>query len=180
MSGSVLALRLEPDVAAAAKGDSNAFARLVDETKNTVTSIGFAILRDADLTQDVAQEVYLAAWRNLGKLRDATSFVPWLRQTTRNRAHHALRGRVRRARRITADQTGSLLAAAADPRPDAMDAIVAAEERAAVARAVDGLPVGAREVVILFYREGESVRQVAELLDLSEAAVKQRLSRARS
>lgn len=179
MSGSTVALRLAPDVAAAAGGDDRAFARLVDATRNTVASIAFAILRDPELARDVAQEVYVAAWRELPRLREATSFLPWIRQTTRNRAHHALRSRARRRRRVATVDPDTLLSAAADPRPDAMKRILEAEERDAVAAAIDGLPDGSREVVILYYREGESVRQVAELLDLSESAVKQRLARAR-
>ncbi|HXE58789.1 MAG TPA: sigma-70 family RNA polymerase sigma factor [Gemmatimonadales bacterium] len=180
MSGSSLALELAPDVAAAARGDGRAFARLVEATKNTVASIAFAIVRDAELSHEVAQDVYLAAWRELPRLREATSFLPWLRQTTRNRAHHLLRSDVRRRRRIEAGRTDALLAAAADPAPDALARLMAEEERRAVAEAIDALPDGTREVVILYYREGESVRQVAELLDLSEDAVKQRLSRARA
>ncbi len=49
-----------------------------------------------------------------------------------------------------------------------------------MAQAIDALPDDTREVVTLFYRENCSVEHVARLLDLSEAAVKQRLSRARA
>lgn len=175
----VLALRIAPDVTAAAAGDQQAFERLVDITRNTVTSITMAILRDIELSRDVAQEVYLMVWRELRKLRDPTSFLPWLRQLTRNRAHQALRTRVRRHRRIgTAGD--DILAAAADPRPDMLRALVADEERAALAAAIDDLPAASREVIVLYYREGQSAKQVAALLDLSEDAVKQRLSRGRA
>jgi RNA polymerase sigma factor (sigma-70 family) len=180
MSGSTLALRLEADVRAAIRGDERAFARLVDETRNMVTSIALAILGDLELSRDVAQDVYLSAWRDLGKLREATSFVPWLRQVTRHRAHHVLRSKVRRERRVTNVEEDRLLAVAADPSPDAMDRLVDQETRRTVEEAVDALPDGSREVVLLYYREGESARQVAELLDLSEAAVRQRLVRARA
>ncbi|HSJ25385.1 MAG TPA: RNA polymerase sigma factor [Longimicrobiales bacterium] len=172
------ALHLAPDVTAAARGDSRAFARLVDATSSTVTSITLAILRDMELSRDVAQEVYLMAWRDLRRLRDPNSFLPWLRQITRNRAHQALRARVRHRRRFESD-ADALLAAAADPRPDAAQQLVAAEERAALERALAALPPSAREVVVLYYREGQSAAQVAALLDLSETAVRQRLSRAR-
>jgi RNA polymerase sigma factor (sigma-70 family) len=135
----VLALRLAPDVAAAARGDQQAFARLVDVTRNTVTSITLAILRDIDLSRDVAQDVYLMVWRDLRKLRDPASFLPWLRQLTRNRAHQALRTHIRSRRRIQQvdDET---LAAASDPRPDALHMLLDAEQRAALAAAIDELP----------------------------------------
>jgi RNA polymerase sigma factor (sigma-70 family) len=174
-----MALRLAEDVRAAADGDRSAFRRLVDATRTTVASIAGAIVKDPALAEDVAQDVYVAAWRELPTLREATSFLPWIRQVTRNRARMALRGRSRRRDRVEVVDPDDLLAAAADPRPDAMDRLLAKERREAVRAAVDALPEGSREVVLLYYREGESVRQVAELLELSETAVKQRLYRAR-
>ena len=175
-----LALRLESDVIAATQGDHRAFARLVDATRNTVTSITLAILNDIELSQDVSQDVYVAVWKDLRKLREPHSFLPWLRQLTRNRAHEALRTHVRRQSRVARANDDAMLASYADPRPNALDTLLTKEEREAVSTAIDELPDGAREVVILFYREGESVRQVADLLDLTEATVKQRLSRART
>jgi RNA polymerase sigma factor (sigma-70 family) len=179
VSGSALALRLADDVRAAADGDRPAFRRLVDATRVTVASIAGAIVKDPTLAEDVAQDVYVAAWRELPRLREATSFLPWIRQVTRNRARMALRGRSRRRDRVQVVDPDDLLAAAADPQPDAMERLLEKERRDAVRGAVDALPEGSREVVLLYYREGESVRQVAELLELSETAVKQRLYRAR-
>ena len=54
-----------------------------------------------------------------------------------------------------------------------------ARKRAALAEALAALPDDTREVLTLFYREGQSIAQVAELLDLTDAAVRKRLSRAR-
>ena len=181
MTEAALALRLQPDVIAAMRGDQWAFGRLVDVTSNVVMSIALAILRDAEASADVAQDVYLSVWRDLRKLRDPASFLPWLRQLTRNRAHHALRTLVRRDRRIVSgDSADPLLAAASDPRPGAIEEIVVAEERLALARAIDELPASVREVVVLYYREGRSAAQVADLLGMSDDAVKKRLSRARA
>src|SRR6187397_2412928 len=91
---------LEPLVVAAAEGDRAAFATLVSETSGVVSSIALAIVRDLDVSRDVAQDVFLAAWQDLRKLRNPASFLPWLRQITRNRAHHVLRASVRTNRRV--------------------------------------------------------------------------------
>ena len=180
MNYSSVAFPLQDDVIAAASGDQVAFGRLVDTTRTVVTSITLAILRDSEASADVAQDVFISAWTGLGKLKDPASFLPWIRQLARNRAHHALRSRVRLGRRITNWDVDKILAAASDPRPDAMEQIVAAEERAALASAIDALPASAREIVILYYREGQSASQVATLLGMTEDAVKQRLSRSRA
>ena len=174
------AAALAAHVPAAARGDREAFARLVDHTRSLVCSIALSIVRDAELSRDIAQDVFLSAWRDLDKLRDPNSFLPWLRQLTRHRAYHVLRTERRRGRRITADETETLLAMAADPRPHADASMIADEERRLLAMVLDELPDETREVVILYYREGESTAQVAQLLGLSEANVRQRLSRART
>ncbi len=180
MNGMNLTAALEPSVRAAARGDQEAFARLVDATRTLVGSIALAILRDVEASHDVAQDVFLAAWRDLGKLRNPASFLPWLRQMTRNRAHHVLRGRVRLRRVVSDAEADDLLAAATDPRPGAGERLLAEEEKRLLAEALGELSDEAREVVTLYYREGRSVRQVADLLGMREEAVKQRLSRARA
>lgn len=171
---------LATHVPAAARGDREAFATLVDQTRSLVSSIALSIVRDAELSRDVAQDVFLAAWRDLDKLRDPNSFLPWLRQLTRHRAYHVLRTERRRERRVTAGDTDTLMAMAADPRPHADATMIADEERRLLAIVLDELPDETRDVVILYYREGESTAQVAALLGLSEANVRQRLSRART
>jgi RNA polymerase sigma factor (sigma-70 family) len=171
---------LEPLVMAAAAGDRDAFGRIVVATSGLVSSISLAILRDVDTSRDVAQDVFLAAWRDLRKLRNPASFLPWLRQLTRNRAHHVLRTRIRARRHESDAVADDFLQAINDPEPSQAVRLVAAEEAEALASALDALPADTREVLALFYREGQSVAQVAALLDLSEDAVKKRLSRARA
>jgi RNA polymerase sigma factor (sigma-70 family) len=170
---------LDSLVRAAAHGDRDAFADVVDRTRTLVCSIAMAILRDVEASQDVAQDVFLSAWRDLKKLREPASFLPWLRQMTRNRAHHVLRSRIRERRVLSDADTDVLLEAATDTATTPAAALIAREDRARLAEAIDLLPDEAREVVTLFYREGRSVRQVADLLGMREDAVKQRLSRAR-
>jgi len=170
---------LVADIEAAQHGDQMAFTRLVESTCMLVSSIALATVRDPDLSRDIAQDVFLSAWRDIKKLRQPSSFLPWLRQITRNRAHHVVRSVRRQGRRIEDNHSNELLDAVADPRPDAGQQLIAEERRRLVAETIDRLPGETREVMTLFYREGQSVAQVATLLDMSEAAVRQRLSRAR-
>ena len=93
---STLGTRLETDVLAASAGDTQAFGRLVDQTKSAVTAVALAIVGDYPASQDIAQDVFLAAWRN--------------------RAHTWLRDQGRR--RLAATRMNDLLPEVADPSPD--------------------------------------------------------------
>ena len=61
------------------------------------------MFRSSAEAQDVAQEVFLAVWKGLGRLRSPTSFRPWLRQLTRNQARDVLRRR-RSSAAVVADR----------------------------------------------------------------------------
>lgn len=168
------ATTLESDVALAMRGDAEAYGRIVERSAGTVCSIALAIVRNVEASEDVAQEVYLALWRGLRKLRNPASFLPWMRQVTRNRANEWLRGHLRERSDENAIQT------ALDPRASADLLLLEAEQRRVLAEVMDELRDEEREIVLLYYREGSSTRQVALLLGISEDAAKQRLSRARA
>jgi RNA polymerase sigma factor (sigma-70 family) len=171
-------LSLDTDVVAARTGDRHAFARLVTRYRGLVSSISLSTVRNVATSEDVAQDVFLAAWRDLGSLRNPSSFLPWLRQLTRHRALDVARGGRRPDRRGAVDD--ATLEAAVDPRPSAQDALLDDERSRTVALALDALPEDAREVLTLYYREGQSIEHVARLIGLREDTAKKRLSRARA
>ncbi len=156
-------------------GDRAMFARLVDEHRTAVCSVALAIVGDVPTSEDVAQDVFVAAWTGLHRLRNPASVGPWLRQVTRNRAVDRVR---RRTREVATDPSEQAETAVASD--DAEAAALGVERERIVRATLDALPDDTREVVLLFYREGQSIRRVAALLELSEAAVKKRLSRARA
>lgn len=162
------------DVRSAAGGDRAAFSRLVEGTRHAVTSIALGILRDVRASEDVAQEVYLQAWKDLPSLRSADSFLPWIRQLTRNEALTHARSQRRFEKRHAPWHDDADVAL-----PAPLETAISEEERLVLEEALAAMPDDARDVLTLFYREGRSIRQVAHLLGLSEAAVKKRLERAR-
>ena len=165
---------IESDVQRAQAGDEDAFARLVERSANTVCSIALAIVRNVAASEDIAQETFAAAWQNRATLRNPASFLPWLRQVARNQAHLWRRAH---QREIANDDA---LAAATDARPLPDHALLATEEQRVLAEVLDQLPDESREVLVLFYREGSSTKHVAELLGISDDAVRQRLTRSRA
>ena len=169
---------LERELPAAASGCQHAYGRIVLACQNTVTAIALAITRDRQASEDIAQEAFVKGWQQLHQLRSATSFLPWLRQITRNLARDWLRAQ--RGRPLTGEAAEVAMGMAADPAPGAADRLQRVEEEIAAEDIISALPADSREVLLLYYREGQRSQQVADLLGLSDAAVRKRLSRARA
>ena len=158
-------------------GDREAFGRIVERYQSLVCSITYGATGSLTLSEDIAQETFLTAWRQLTALNDATRLRAWLCGIARNLTNNFLR----RGQREPA-QTAEALDAihelpGSEPSPSAQ--AVSREEEAILWRALERIPETYREPLILFYREQQSVERVAEELELSEDAVKQRLSRGR-
>ena len=168
---------LERELPAAAGGCQHAYGRIVLACQNTITAIALAITRDRQASEDIAQEAFVKGWQQLHQLRSSTSFLPWLRQITRNLARDWLRAQ--RGRPLTGEAAEVALGMAADPTPGASDRLQRLEEEIAAEDIISALPTDSREVLLLYYREGQRTQQVADLLGLSDAAVRKRLSRAR-
>ena len=177
MNAQAIDLLIRTQLPAAANGDRDAYGRIVATCQNAITAIALAITRDVPASEDIAQEAFLSAWQHLKRLNNPDSFLPWLRQITRNLSRDHLRACVRGARPV--DDADAAIAAAADPAPSPMQQLIDDEHQAAAGELISALPEDSREVLLLFYREGQSSQQVAILLGLSDAAVRKRLSRAR-
>jgi RNA polymerase sigma factor (sigma-70 family) len=159
-------------VCATRRGDKQAFVEIVARNQAMVCGIALGIVGDFAASEDAAQEAFLTAWRKIHELREPESLRAWLRQIAR----HAALGYHRR-------QRGHDTLEHAPDMPDLSpgpDERTASEEEAALVRdALTQLPEIYREPLILYYRENQSGRAVAEALDISEDTVRQRLARGR-
>ncbi len=165
------------ELPAARGGDQGAYGRIVAACQNTVTAVALAITRDVSASEDIAQEAFLNAWQHLERLNSPDSFLPWLRQITRNLARDHLRAH--RNQPLDGPNAELVMALAADPGPQPIQQMLANEREMAAAELIGALPEDSREALLLFYREGQSSQQVAALLGTTDSAVRKRLSRAR-
>jgi RNA polymerase sigma factor (sigma-70 family) len=157
------------------EGNRDAFRYLVERYQSLVASVAYARCGDLHLSEEIAQETFLTAWRKLRDLHDPTRCKSWLCGIARNLTQNAIR---RRRRTVTAG-AGTLDENTHSPENSPLEHAVSREEEAMLQSALEALPENYREPMILFYRESESVAAVAAALDISEDAVKQRLSRGR-
>lgn len=164
-------------VAACREGDREAFGRIVERYQRLLCSLAYAANGRLSESEDLAQEVFVDAWRQLHALREPEKLRAWLCGILRHKV-----GRLRRAEeREPALRAEALELADGIPSGDepAVDLAMGKEEQAILWRALERVPVLYREPMILYYREHCSVEHVAVALDLTEDAVKQRLARGR-
>jgi RNA polymerase sigma factor (sigma-70 family) len=169
---------LSADVTLAQQGDMQAYSRLITNCQNVVTSIALAIVKDIDDSEEVAQQVFISAWENINKLKNSSSFLPWIRQSTRYTAFNFLRDNKSSAR-INSEQADAILAQVADPSLQNDDQLIIDNQNVVLQHFIDQLAQDDREIVLLYYREEQSSKQVAQLLELSESNVRKKLSRVR-
>jgi RNA polymerase sigma factor (sigma-70 family) len=158
-------------VEASRRGEHEAFGHLVARYQDAVCAVSFGATGDQDLGDDVAQETFIAAWRQLDRLRDTVRIRSWLCGIARNLARKARK----RRRREELVETDDPIAPGASPFDDAARGEVERVVREALAKVPDAY----REVLVLYYREDQSIREVAQALGVSEEAVMQRMSRGR-
>jgi len=177
MNAEALNALIQAELPRAQRGDQAAYGRIVAACQGGISAIALAMVRDVHSSEDIAQEAFIKGWTSLPRLRNSSSFLPWLRQITRNLARDHLRGR--KSEHQTGADFDVVLATVADPAPDHDEQLVRQQEESIVADLIDELPADTREILLIYYREGQSSKQVASLLGLQDAAVRKRLSRAR-
>ena len=158
-------------------GDREAFGRIVEKYQSLVCSITYGATGNLTLSEDIAQETFLTAWRQLTALNDAAKLRSWLCGIARNLTNNFLRRGQHEPVRVA--EPLDAIAEVPTPEPSPSAEAVTREEEAILWRALERIPETYREPLILYYREQQSVERVAGDLELSEDAVKQRLSRGR-
>src|SRR6185312_13708860 len=160
-------------VAQSQRGNRDAFARIVARYQSLICSIAYSFTGSLSRSEDVAQETFLSAWRQLGNLREPGSLCAWLCGIARNLANNAARRDAHEPAHAADPIESTFDATAAEPAPQ--EQAIGEQEQAILWRAIAHIPATYREPLVLYYREQQSIEAVCAALDLSEDAVKQRL-----
>lgn len=158
-------------------GNRQAFEKIVTRYQSLICSLAYSATGNISRSEDLAQDTFLAAWKQLHTLREPHRLRSWLCGIARNLINNAFR----RQSREPLNRAESLETAQEASSPASLPSEEASrrEEETLVWSALEQIPENYREALILFYRENQSVEMVARELDLTEDAVKQRLSRGR-
>ena len=164
-------------VDASMHGNLNAYGQIVERYKSLICAMLYTRTGDLGLSQDLAQETFLAAWWELPELRDTSKFRQWLCSIAKNLASSSLRKRSRDVVAHAEDLEGVPEPAANAPTP--CEHAISKEQESLLWAAIERIPEVYRLPLVLYYREGRSVERVAADLGISSDAVKQRLLRGR-
>src|SRR5450432_2167802 len=158
-------------------GNRDAFSQIVSRYQSLICSLAYSATGSLGQSEDLAQETFITAWKRLGHLRERDKLRAWLCGIARNRINNFLR----REGREPSHQAASIeeIPETHSPEPLPVERTISNEEQAILWRSLERIPEIYREPLVLFYREHQSIEAVAEKLELTEDAVKQRLSRGR-
>src|SRR5262245_48304483 len=170
-------------VAQTLEGERDAFGHIVSRYQSLICSLAYSATGSLGESQDLAQETFITAWKHLRLLRERHKLRAWLSGIARCLIGKSLRrdGREPVCAAEPLQDAAELVSEefqATEPLPSEL--IISKEEEAILWRSIERIPQIYREPLVLFYREHQSVEKVAALLNLSEDAVKQRLSRGRN
>lgn len=164
----------------AVDGDHDAYARLVELHRGPVFRFARRLAGDDSTAEDVLQETFLAAYRRLSTFRGEGSVRTWLLSIARNAALTTRRRRVGEpASYEPADTLMDLGLEAGWGQPSPEDRLVGLQSAVELDGALATIPEPEREVLLLRDVEGLSGEETAAVLDLTLAAMKSRLHRAR-
>ena len=157
-------------------GDTNAFAYLVDTYKNMVFSLAFKMTKNREEAEEISQDTFVKAFKNLHKFKGDSKFSTWLYRI----AYHACLDAIKKNKNhnnsveineITYNQIKSV------------DNILQGIERKERAKVMNDcllkMPEEERSILWMFYFDELSLKEIIEVTNLSEANLKVKLYRAR-
>jgi RNA polymerase sigma-70 factor (ECF subfamily) len=156
-------------------GDSTAFEQIILRYETRVMTLAARLLGARDDARDVAQEVFLRAFKYLHRLDVQKPMEPWLMRITVNVCRDAARRRQRRQHTFVEVERPETI----DQSPDQHAGLARKQERLILQRALGSLPEKERLALVLRDVEGLSTAEVASILRSSETTVRSQVSRGR-
>ena len=166
---------MDPDrqlVRLAKNGNKAAFGKLARKYRDTVLSLVYDFLKDYQIAQDVAQDVFIKAFKNIGDFEERSRFSSWLFRIAVNTSLDARKNQSRRRKFLSKKDVydESVQKSANQDMQDGIDDTLV--------NALNKLSDHQQTAIIMRYFHDSSIREIAEVLDCSESTVRIHLHRA--
>src|SRR5579883_857792 len=168
-------------VAKARSGDADAYRVLVERHSRSLFRLAFRMTGNEQDAEDVVQESFLRAYRQLAKFDDRASFGTWLYRIASNCSLDLVRARKRRSEHLAPAETESNedpIAALPSGAPSPERTALSTEVRERVAAAMQDLSAAERTAFVLRHFEGMCIEEVSRVLDCKPGAAKHSVFRA--
>ncbi len=167
-------------VTAAQNGDSDALNTLFNTFYNDVYYFALKTVKDDDLACDITQETFVEIINTLGDLKEPVAFVTWMKKIT----YHQCTRYFKKKKDVLVDEDeegNTVFDTLAEDRAEFIpdEALDKEDFRKTIMEMIDKLSEEQRAVVMMFYFEELSIKQIAEIQGVSEGTVKSRLNYAR-
>lgn len=180
-------LELDPDAALMLRvkqGDAAAFTQLVEKYKQPILNLVWRTVRDQTEAEDIAQNVFVQAWKSAPRYQATAKFSTWLFTIARNLCLNEFRRRSRHPAesldQMRDDSDDQPLHQVVDKRiTGAQDELLRGELELKVDAAIEALPENQRAALALCRQEELSYEEIAEVLGCSLSATKSLIHRAR-
>jgi len=165
-------------------GDESAYEQLIERFQSPVYNLAYRLLNDQADASDVAQEVFLKIFRNVGSFRGDSSLRTWVYRIAVNESHNRRRWLFRHHRGETGiddvfDDSDSRERPLMDSRETPFDFAVNREAQVLLEEALAAINPIFRTAVVLREVEDMSYEEIAEILEVSIGTVKSRIVRGR-
>lgn len=158
------------------KGDTAAFAEIVRHYKDLVFTIAFRILKNAEEAEEVAQDSFLKAFRNLSTFRNEAKFSTWLFRIAYNGA--LSQHRKKRYDHVSTEDRQAIQVSFEDSS-NGFQNLKTEQRKVYIGKAMESLSAEEASLVQFFYYSELSIKEIAEITSLDESNIKVKLHRAR-
>ncbi len=158
------------------KGDTSAFGYFVDTYQDMAVSIAFRICKNKVEAEDIAQNSFVKAFRNLHAFKRRSKFSTWFYRIVYNTAISEVRKSVHKTEFVDYKHTNLK---AAYSEFDTSAGIAEKEQKQMIEEAMSKIPGSEAVVLTLFYLEENSIKEVAKIMGLTPSNVKVKLHRGR-
>ncbi|MCX5785203.1 MAG: RNA polymerase sigma factor [Elusimicrobia bacterium] len=156
--------------------DSGAFEVLLDRYKKQIFSFIFRLIRNPEDAEDLAQDTFIKAFRNLNSYNSSYPFITWLFRIAHNTCVDFLRAKKPQTLSIDDENTPDI----ADGPDSTHKTVELKLQQEEAEKLLAALPPLYSEVLLLQFREDLPIKQIAEILQIPEGTVKVRLFRAKA
>lgn len=166
-------INLQDELIARCKaGDQAAHYKIYKLYSKAMYNVGYRITRSEEDAEDVLQEAFVNAFRNIGSYRGDATFGAWLKRIVVNKAINALARRKHES--IPDDESWDI--------PDEESTVDYGDDLTVerVRKGIEQLPDGYRSVLSLYLLEGYDHQEIAEIMGITESTSKSQLNRAKS